>query len=225
MKPSNGLTDELPDLPHARQLKAGFHWLAFEPDLEREFRRSRLEETLSHVRVNLSLAILIALAFSAMDVLVLGRQLSRIPAGIDVLVLVPLLLIVLAASFSPRRQRIHAPLGIAVFTFCGLSQVAIQIIAAQGGAHFLFPCMILTTMYIYFLAGLVFYHALAVNAAVFLAYLAIGAGMQVAGSEFAYNVLALATANLIGASVVYIHEKTSRTRFLEAALLRDMVAR
>ncbi len=225
MTPSNGLTDELPDLPHARQLKSGFHWLAFEPDLEREFRRTRLEETLSHVRVNLSLAVLIAIAVAAMDFLALGRQLSRIPAGIDILVIVPLLLIVFAASFSPRRQRIHAPLVVAVFGLCGLSQVAIQFIGAHGGAQFLFPCMILTAMYIYFLAGLIFYHALAVNVLVFLAYVAIGAGTQLADSDFAYNVLALATANLIGASVVYMHEKTSRTRFLEAALLRDMVAR
>ncbi len=225
MNISNGLADELPDLPHARQLKEGFHWLTFAPDLEREFRRTRLEEMLGHVRVNLSLAILMALAFSVMDVLMLGRDLSRIPARIEFLVIMPLLLTVLAGSFSPQRQRLHAPLGIAVFTFCGLSQVAIQLAAARGGAQFLFPCMILTAMFLYFMAGLIFYHALAVHIVVFIGYVGAGAGMRLTGSEFAYNALALATANLIGASVVYIHEKTSRTRYLEAALLRDMVAR
>jgi diguanylate cyclase (GGDEF)-like protein len=35
----------------------------------------------------------------------------------------------------------------------------------------------------------------------------------------------MVAANLFGASVVYMHEKTSRMRFLEACLLREMVAR
>ena len=37
--------------------------------------------------------------------------------------------------------------------------------------------------------------------------------------------MAMVAANLFCASVVYMHEKTSRSRFLEAALLREMVAR
>ena len=50
MNISPGFADDLPDLPHVRQLKAGFHWLNFDPELEKEFRRSRLDETIGHVR-------------------------------------------------------------------------------------------------------------------------------------------------------------------------------
>ena len=34
---------DLPDSPHARQLKAGFPWLTFEPALESEYRQTVLE--------------------------------------------------------------------------------------------------------------------------------------------------------------------------------------
>ncbi len=223
---ANGFaTDDLPDLPHARQLKAGFHWLIFDAELEREFRRSRLDETIGHVRANLCLAMILAIAFAAMEGLVLGRDLRRIPTMLHLLVIMPSLLIVLAASFSERRDRIYPPLTSIVLVLYGVGQVAIQVIASLGGVAFLFPAMIMTTIFTYFMAGLIFYHALAANAIVLFVYLAAGTALPLPGPEFSFNALALVTANLVGASIVYMHEKTSRGRFLEAALLREMVAR
>jgi len=222
---SSSLTEDLPDLPHARQLKEGFPWLRFRRELEAVFRRARLEESLGYIRANLVLSIAIAIALSAMNALVLGRALDRIPGTIDIAFTVPLLVIVFAASFSPSRQRIYAPLAVVAFTACGLSQVAIQVVTSLGGAQFLFPAMIVTAMYVYFLAGLDFYNALAVNFLVLLAYLAAGHLMALPGPLFGYDALTLVAANLIGASVAYMQERTSRFRFLEAGLLRELVAR
>lgn len=225
MRMSSSLTEDLPDLPYARQLKEGFPWLRFGRELETVFRRARLEESLGYIRANLLLAIAIAIALSAMDALVLGRALDRIPGTIDVALTVPLLVIVLAASFSPNRQKIYAPLAVIAFTACGLSQVAIQVVTSLGGAQFLFPAMIVTAMYVYFLAGLDFYAALAVNFLVLVAYLAAGDLTALPATQFGYDALTLAAANLIGASVAYMQERTSRFRFLEACLLRELVAR
>src|SRR6202035_242629 len=69
------------------------------------------------------------------------------------------------------------------------------------------------------------YHAVAANVMVMLAYLAAGTVLELPGREFSYNALAIVAANLFCASVTYMHEKTSRLRFLEACLLREMVAR
>src|ERR1700689_3200356 len=108
MSNASGLsTDDLPNSPHARQLRAGFPWLTFGGELEAEFRRRNFDENLLHTRVNLCLAILIAIAFSAMNAMVLGPQLDRIPGRIQIMVIIPILLIGLASSFSPQRQRIH----------------------------------------------------------------------------------------------------------------------
>jgi diguanylate cyclase (GGDEF)-like protein len=223
---ANGLSNEdLPNSPHARQLRAGFPWLTFEGQLEADFRSRNFDENLLHTRVNLCLATLIIIAFSAMDAMVLGPQLDRSPSKIDILVIIPMLLIGLASSFSPQRHRIHAPLTIITMTVFGLSVASIQIIASLGGISILIPSLILSIVFIYFMSGLIFYHAVAVNVIVMLVYLAAGTALALPGREFSYSALAIVAANLFCASVTYMHEKTSRLRFLEACLLREMVAR
>jgi diguanylate cyclase (GGDEF)-like protein len=226
MSTANGLpTADLPDSPQARQLQAGFPWLTFNSDLESEFRRTHFDENVLHTRVNLCLAVLITIAFSLMESVVLGPELNRIPSMIHMLVIIPTLLLGLASSFSPQRHRIYPPLAMVASTVLGLGVGAIQIIATLGGISVLFPCMMLTIIFIYFMGGLIFYHAVAANMIVLFVYLAVGTELQLPGHEFAYDALAMVAANLFGASVVYMHEKTSRKRFLEASLLREMVAR
>jgi diguanylate cyclase (GGDEF)-like protein len=218
-------TADLPDSPQARQLRAGFPWLTFNPDLEKEFRRTHFDENLLHTRVNLCLAVVITMVFTGMDSVVLGPELSRVPSMIHILVIIPTLLIGLAASFSAQRHRIYPPLALVACTLLGLGLAAIQIIATLGGVSFLFPCLMLTIIFVYFMGGLTFYHAVAANMIVMLLYFAAGIALQLPGREFAYDALAMVAANLFGASVHYMHEKTSRMRFLEACLLREMVAR
>jgi diguanylate cyclase (GGDEF)-like protein len=218
-------TEDLPDSPHARQLRAGFPWLTFLPELEAEFRRAHFDENLVHTRVNLCLAVVITIAFSAMESTVLGPELNRVPSMIHMLVIIPILLLGLASSFSAQRHRIYPPLAVVATTLLGLGVGAIQIIATLGGTSILFPCLMLAIIFIYFMAGLIFYQAVAANALVMLAYFAAGTALQLPGREFAYDAMAMVAANVFGASVIYMHEKTSRMRFLEACLLRELVAR
>src|SRR5882724_2878987 len=183
------LTADLPDTPHARQLRAGFPWLTFNPELETEFRRAHFDENLLHTRVNFCLAVLITIAFSAMESIVLGPELNRIPSMIHLLLIIPLLLIGLGSSFSAQRHRIYPPLAVAASTILGLGVGAIQIIATLGGAPILFPCLMLTIIFIYFMGGLIFYQAVAANAVVMLAYVGAGTALQLPGREFAYDAL------------------------------------
>jgi diguanylate cyclase (GGDEF)-like protein len=217
--------EDLPNSPHARQLRAGFPWLTFDGDLEGEFRRRNFEENLLHTRVNLCLAIVIIIAFSAMNAMVLEPELDRIPSGICILVIIPVLLIGLALSFSVQRHRIHAPLTMLLMTILGLSLAAMQIIALRGGVSILFPGVILGIVFMYFMSGLIFYHAVAASVIVMFVYLAAGTALMFPGREFSYSAAVIVAANLFCASVTYMHEKTSRMRFLEACLLRELVAR
>src|SRR5882672_9907807 len=86
-------TADLPDSAQARQLRAGFPWLTFERELETEFRRTHFDENLVHTRVNFCLAVVIAIALSAMESTVLGPGLNRAPSIIHLLVIIPALLI------------------------------------------------------------------------------------------------------------------------------------
>src|SRR5579862_9631165 len=134
MSTATGLpTEDLPNSPHSRQLRAGFPWLTFDGALEAEFRRRNFDENLPHTRVNLCLAILVVIAFSAMDAMVLGAELDRIPSKIHILVIIPLLLICLASSFAPNRHRFHDTLTLVAMTVFGIGVAAIQIVAAHGG--------------------------------------------------------------------------------------------
>ena len=125
-------------------MRAGFPWLTFSPQLESEFRRAQFDENLPHTRVNFCLAAIITIAFSAMDSVVLGPELNRVPSMIHMLVILPTLLIGLAASFSAQRHRIYPPLALSASILLGLGVAAIQIIATRGGVSLLFPCLMLT---------------------------------------------------------------------------------
>ena len=218
-------TADLPDSPQARQLQSGFPWLTFSPELESEFRRTRFDENLLNTRVNLCLAAVITIAFTAIESIVLGPELNRIPRMIHLWVIVPTLLAGLASSFTRQRHRLYPPLAMIASTLLGLGVAAIQVIATLGGVSMLFPCCILTLIFVYFMGGLLFYRALAANVIVMCVYIAVGMALKLPGREFAYDALAMVAANAFCASVVYMHEKTSRLRFLEACLLREMVAR
>ncbi len=217
--------EDLPDSPYSRQLKAHFPWLTFGTELEAEFRRSNLDENLHYIRVNLCVAIAITLAFSAVEAMVFGPQLNRIPSLLHLWVIVPILLIAFAASFSPRRHAVYPPLVVTGSVVVSLCIVAIQLLAANAGVSLMFPSVLLTGAFTYFMGGLVFYHALAANLIVPFAYIGVGAGLALPGLEFGSQAMALVVMNLFCASVVYMHEKTSRLRFLETGLLREMVAR
>ncbi|HTV98581.1 MAG TPA: diguanylate cyclase [Steroidobacteraceae bacterium] len=217
--------EDLPDLPHARQLKAGIPWLTFDAELEQPYRRAVLDEHFPHIRVNLCLAVAATAVLSAMESTVLGHELSRIPNLLHMLVLIPILLICLAASFSPNRHRVYPMVSLGGAIVVGLCVVAAQLIAGVGGAPILLPCLELTAIFTYLMAGLTLYQALAANAITLFAYIAAGSTLQLPGRELGFDAMSVLAGNVFCASVAYVHEKTSRLRFLEAALLREMVAR
>jgi diguanylate cyclase (GGDEF)-like protein len=217
--------EDLPDSPHSSQLKAGFPWLTFGPELESVYRRTDLQEHLRSIRVNLSLALTIILAFWALESKVLGPQLNHIPNLIHLFVIVPILLVGIAASFSSRSHVVYPPLALAGCTVVAMSIGAIQLVASMSGVTVLFPCLLLTSVFIYFMGGLIFYHALVANLLAMFAYIGVGFSLPLPPLTFAYEALALVSVNAFCASVVFTHEKTSRLRFLEAGLLRELVAR
>lgn len=70
--------EELPDSPHARQLRAAMQWLTFDPELESGYRQASLDENLRFIRANLCLGLAVMLAFTAVETLLLGEGLRRI---------------------------------------------------------------------------------------------------------------------------------------------------
>jgi diguanylate cyclase (GGDEF)-like protein len=217
---------DLPDLPHARQLKAGFPWLNFFPELESTYRETVLEEHLPHIRANLCLLVFTVVALLALRASTHEAAPNPVPVVLRLLVVIPLLLVCFAATFARRRRRrIYTPLALFTAAAGGMCVVAIQLLAESGDASIVVPRLEIYAIFVYFMMGLMFYHSLALNLLVALVYLTAGTVLQVPGREFAFGILSVAATNVFCASVAYMHEKTSRLRFLEAALLRELVAR
>jgi diguanylate cyclase (GGDEF)-like protein len=226
MTNSNRYTlEDLPESPHSRQLKAGFPWLTFSTALEAEFRHRNLSENLRHLRINLAMAITLVLVFSGVEATLLGDALNRIPSIVHMFLMVPVLALCLAVTFSPRRDRIYPPLALAAAILLGLSVTGTQLVASPNGLPLLFPCVLLSCIFIYFMGGLIFYRALTANLLVTFVYLGAGSILRLPGPDFGYDATALIAVNLICISVGYMHEKISRSRFLETGLLRELVAR
>ena len=219
--------NDLPDSPYARQLKAGFPWLAFGPELESAYRQSMLDERVPYIRVNLILAVLAIVAASAIRATATGLTVtvSPVPVVLRLLVIIPILLLMFGATFAPRRHRVYPALSITGAILGGLAVVAIQVVAEAGGASVVVPRLELCAICVYFMTGLMFYQSLAANLVAMLAYIAAGTIMRLPEVQFSFGILSIAVANAFCASVAYVHEKTSRLRFLEAALLQEMVAR
>ena len=226
MSPDNRISiEDLPDAPHARQLKAGFPWLRFSADLESDFRRQFLEDHVEYLRINMVLGFLMLIAFSVTESVILGKGLNHIPNTLHFLVMTPVSVALIALSFSDFGKRHYAKFMMSGGALIGLCVVGTVIVGAQGGVAILFPCLILTTIYLYLLTGLIFYHALSINMVVYLVYVLVAIGLDLPSRDLAYNAMALFAANAVCASVVYMHEKAVRTRFLEGHLLRELVAR
>jgi diguanylate cyclase (GGDEF)-like protein len=222
---NNYTIEDLPKSPHSRQLRAGFPWLTFAKELESEFRHSNLVDNLRHLRINLCIAITLILVFSGVEATLLGPSLSRLPSIVHLVLMVPLLFVCFGLTFSARRATLYPPMAAFASVLLGLSVVATQLAASLNGLSLFFPCVLLSSIFIYFMGGLIFYHAVAANLAVTFAYLCAGTVMRLPGRDFGYDATALIAVNLICISVLYMHEKTSRLRFLETGLLRELVAR
>jgi len=218
-------TEGLPDLPHARQLREGFPWLRFEPVLEREFLKVHLEENLPLVRVGLCVAVAIIGLLALNNTEVIAPAFNYIPSRLNLFVTEPLLLLTLAATFASRRERLFHTLAAVTATVCGVSQVVILGVAMTAGVSFLVPTLMLIILYCYLMCGLAFYAAVAANAIILMGYLGAAWVFTAPGDHFRLGLLAVLCANLVGAMTLAMQERTARLRFLEAALLREMVVR
>ena len=96
---------------------------------------------------------------------------------------------------------------------------------ASAGMQLLFATLVITTMYMYFLVGMLFYAALLSNLLVLTIYIGMTLVWNMPAREAAYSGMLLALTNVVGAVVCYHLETANRVGYLEARMLGDMAAR
>jgi diguanylate cyclase (GGDEF)-like protein len=209
----------------ARQLRAGFPWLRFERDLEREFRREQVTTRLAHTRRHLYLGAMLVVAIGLLNRLVLGPGEYTALYLVQFGLLLPLVAGALAITHLPNARRLYPLVAPALAPLVGILVIAVEFKAAQSGVEVLFATVLLTTMFVYFLVGLLFYQGLAANAIVWGVYVAFGIVGGIAESHLIYNSLMLLMTNVVGATVAYGLELEVRTHFLEQRMLAETAAR
>jgi diguanylate cyclase (GGDEF)-like protein len=209
----------------ALQLRMGVSRLRFEPPLESEFRLTRLVTARRQVRYNLLLAAALIAAFAVMDRWLLGDSSQLVPDVLRFGVLVPLIALAVACTYAPAYTLLYPVLMQIVAPIAGICVVLIETRAARAGVQLVFATLVITTIYLYFLVGLLFHAALRSNLVVLAVYVAVAWAADLQGQQLAYSFMVLALANSVGAVVAYNLERANRVSFLEAKLLGEMVAR
>ena len=209
----------------ARQLRAGFPWLRFEFDLEREFRREQLRGRLPQVRSNLYLAAVLVLAFALLNTLVIGASGHGPMYLIQFCMVLPAVGAMIAFTYHHQAYKVYQRYAPFLAAFIGAAVVLVDMRAARDGVQILFVGVLLTSIYIYYLVGLLFYEALRANAILWCSYLAAGIVVGLPEAGVLYNTLVLLVANIVGATVAYTFEMETRTHFLEQRMLQETAAR
>ena len=154
----------------AEQLQQGFHGLRFEGELESAYRRDQFHDRLRYLRINLAILAAISLAVIQVDhvvVPVIGRI---VPDLARTGVMLPLLLMAFAITFIPRADAWY-PRYIAVAmtaALIGMSWISLE--AWAQGEPRVFVRLLLAIVAVYFVLGLTFRSAIAVNAIAVIGY-------------------------------------------------------
>jgi diguanylate cyclase (GGDEF)-like protein len=213
------------ETPAARQLRAGFQWLRFERELEREYRREQASQRLPQIRINLYLAAALIVAFGGLNTLVLGAGAPASIWAVQFGVLLPVALAAIVITHLPNGRRLYPRLAPVLVPIAGLAVISIELQAAKVGVHSLFATVVLASVFTYYLVGLLFYEAVRANALTWAAYVAFGLASGVSDVHVVYNAIVLLLANVVGASVAYGLETVLRAHFLEARLLSEAASR
>lgn len=217
--------DAPPASPVAGQLRAGFRWLRFSGDLEPAYRLDQYQAWLLYLRVNLATALLLVVAFSQLDRLVMHIGSQPVMDLVRFVALIPAIALALAVTFLRDGDRWYGRATAVLAPVAMVAIAALVIIGWMHGEHRLFTALILATIFIYFLIGLSFFSAIAANLVALAAYVQ-GARMAlVPPAEFVYNVTMLVFANLVGAAMAYNVEHMRRKSWLESKLLAELADR
>ena len=152
--------------------------MRFEGDLESAWRRDQFRERLRYLRINLAVLAVISLVVIQLDRVVMPAIGRIVPDLARTGIMLPLLLAGFAITFV-RRADAWYPRYIAVAMTAALVAMSwVSVAAFAGGEPRVFPRLLLAIVAVYFVLGLAFRPAIAVNALGLAAYAAIATAQR-----------------------------------------------
>jgi diguanylate cyclase (GGDEF)-like protein len=203
------------------QLRRGFHGLRFEGELEPAYRRDQFRERLRYLRINLALLAAISLLVIQVDRVVIPMIGQLVPDLARTGIMLPLLLAGFAITFV-RRADAWYPRYIAVAMAVALAAMSwVAISSWMAGEPRIFGRMLLAMVAVYFVLGLAFRSAIAVNAFGLAAFVAIAVQKGMPAVDLTHYLLTLGIANVICVAGAWNLEHARRTAWLEGQRLAE----
>lgn len=203
------------------QLQRGFHGLRFEGELETAYRRDQFRERLRYLRINLAILVAISLLVIQVDRVVAPAIGRIVPDLARTGVMLPLLIAGFAITFVRRADAWYPRYIAAAMSVALVAMSWISISAFVGGESRVFTRLVLAMVAVYFVLGLTFRAAIAVNAIAIGAYAAIAAAMDMAVIDLTHFELTLVIANVICVAGAWNLEHARRTAWLEGQRLAE----
>jgi diguanylate cyclase (GGDEF)-like protein len=203
------------------QLQRGFHGLRFEGELESAWRRDQFQDRLRYLRISLAILAVISLVVIQVDRVVMPAIGSIVPDLARTGLMLPLLLAGFAMTFV-RRASVWYPRYIAAAMTLALVAMSWISLSAWGqGEPRVFARMLLAMVAVYFVLGLAFRSAIAVNALALAAYAALATAKGMPAVELTHYLLTLAIANVICIAGAWNLEHARRMAWLEGQRLAE----
>jgi len=205
----------------AEQLQRGFGGLRFAGELESAWRRDQFRERLRYLRINLALLAVISLVVIQVDRVVMPVIGRIVPDFARTGIMLPLLVAGFALTFV-RRADAWYPRFIAVAMTAALAAMSwVSVSAFAAGEPRVFPRLVIAMVAVYFVLGLGFRAAIAVNALAIAAFSAIAAASGMPAIDLTHFMLTLAIANVICVAGAWNLEHARRRAWLEGRRLAE----
>lgn len=210
--------------PYAQQLEKGFPWLRFNPVLEADFRENFFRQHLVRLRIHILVGVTLFAGLAAIDRLYLpayAMQWSLITR----LGVTPLLAaLALGLSFYVKRRAMVALVATWLLATAA-GALLINGFSAMDGFVAAIGSMMLLSVYVYFMAELLFFEALACGLTMLVAFIVVAAVAPIPPEVFFYHAFFLFFTNIFGAVGLYTLELSRRRDYLQQRLLNDQADR
>ncbi|WP_426103606.1 diguanylate cyclase [Massilia sp. TSP1-1-2] len=208
--------------PYRNAYEKGYGWLKFDGALEGEFQVSYTEGHLVRVRLAAYLIIVLFAAFVAIDIFTLPATVWYWTVPIRLGGIIPAFVVLLYVSYRPS---LHAYLGRVVYgaaIVAGLGTTAVIGAAYRLGTQIPYEGILLVALFVYLIACLQWWRALAANVVTLVAFVAMEMLYQRDVQARLYQIIFMCAANAVGAYGGYFLEHSARTMFLINKLLNEL---
>ncbi len=207
----------------AEQRRRGLSRLRFTRFVEEQFRQRYAEINLPKARLLLvlsALGICVSTAFG-----IVRQSVTAVTAIFDIVVMLPLLIATLIASYQNERRFLYQPL-LAVSMLCiGLIITSVALRASLHGTPYFFAAIVAWIFTVWLSVGLLFWYAAATALAISVTYAWGLVHWSFGHQETMFAGLMLLGVNGLGALCCFELESTTRAAYRDKCILEDLAER